>query len=959
MSEHWQNKVKAFLHDPPDKALILCTGEKHEKFAAELWKYLGLEQDAIRLESQGLGDTFPDIHRADIVASTMQRLDLPKKLRGFAVCFTKEPEQAMIKHTVSGREEKTISELIATYGYKQLRIEEWNNGNTIEFLQELRGGDWKKTYFLLWRFLPEKYQLGYILPAETRIPDHSIWDHLDVTSAIFSSLEEGLCLLSVKIPAVQEFIAHSRKLADLWASSHIFSTIIFEGIKVIANKFGPDVIIYPQLRGNPMVDLEEFNGENGNFILYDEGKKLNILRENPKGRLHIANFPNTFLSFVPSSEAKEIAKEVKERIESKWKEIAGEAKRLLKDGAKISIDERLWNKQIDNAIEITSTWLEFFNFDKFNNVKNEIPNDLKKRQEDWLNFTEDSKSYKGLKVERHGLNRYKIFEGNVKKLDVIADNEEEFVKECIKVFDNEKVKVLKSLYEWLRRDPSHFYYTTYELLGTILMQKSRFWNAWKEEPVTGKKCLMCGRRSALLLKDENGNYKVWNGEDWINANIKKSYEHLLKERERLCAVCLVKRLYRDVFRKNFEGAKLPPWESVSEIAARDFIERIVGTEIYEEVKRKDIELIYKEEWDSKDKVKLKYIRELGEKEGEIYKKLVELWEIYGEPNKYYAILMMDGDRIGKWLSGERWKENGEEKGLPNFGEFLHPTFKDKIKEWKENDKKWGEELIKTKRILTPSHHIAISRAMKNFSLYKVPEIVEKFNGFLVYAGGDDVLALFPTDKVLDAAYEIQKFFKEDFYEIETNGKRRKVMGLGNKASMSAGIVFAHYKWPLYDAIERVREAEKKAKKKIKEGGYGRNAFCMTFIKRSGEILTAGGKWDSKNYFDKILELLSPKDEEKRKLSHRFVYDFLDIIRKLKRKDNKRWEEPYISMLKAEVKRLLGERNYKKRLSSDDINNLYENVFLPLINEYVKECLPLENVGIMLKILYDAYRGEER
>lgn len=52
--EFWQNKIKAFLHDPPDKALILCTGEKHEKFAAELWKYLGLEQDAKTLGTHGL-----------------------------------------------------------------------------------------------------------------------------------------------------------------------------------------------------------------------------------------------------------------------------------------------------------------------------------------------------------------------------------------------------------------------------------------------------------------------------------------------------------------------------------------------------------------------------------------------------------------------------------------------------------------------------------------------------------------------------------------------------------------------------------------------------------------------------------------------------------------------------------------------------------------------------------------
>ena len=463
---------------------------------------------------------------------------------------------------------------------------------------------------------------------------------------------------------------------------------------------------------------------------------------------------------------------------------------------------------------------------------------------------------------------------------------------------------------------------------------------------------MCGRRNALLLKDENGNYKVWNGEDWINANIKKFYEHLLKERERLCAVCLVKRLYRDVFCEIFKGAKLPPWESVSEIAARDFIEKIVDTKVYKEIKKRDIELIYKEEWDSKDKVKLKYIRELGGKEGETYKKLVKLWEIYGEPNKYCAILMMDGDRIGKWLSGERWKEDGEEKGLPDLGEFLHPTFKDKIKEWKENDKKRGEELTKIKRILTPSHHIAISRAMKDFSLYKVPEIVEKFNGFLVYAGGDDVLALFPADRVLDAAYEIRKFFKEDFYEIETNGKRRKIMGLGSKASISAGIVFAHYKWPLYDAIEKVREAEKDAK-----GKYGRNAFCITFIKRSGEILTAGGKWEFKEYFDKILSLLSPEEDEKRKLSHRFIYDLIEDIRILE-KENK-CREPYISMLKAEIKRLLKKTNYKNRLTKKEIEDFHENVFSPLIGEYVKKQLPLEDIGMMLKILYDAYRGEER
>jgi len=953
MSEFWQNKIKAFLHDPPDKALILFH-KSHEKKAADIWENIGLIEDAKRLKDfiekrKCIREAFPKIHNADIIASSMQRLDIPEDYRmddarscGTHICF-KGNLKPVFKHTLSGAVEdlKEVKDFIATYSYKKALEEYGFKPNVVKnFLSK----DWKKTYFLLWRFLSDQYDLGHILPADTRIPDHSILDHLDVTSAIFSSLEGGLCLFAVKIPAVQEFIAHSRKLADLWASSHIFSTIIFEGIKVVAEELGPDVVIYPQLRGNPMVDLAEFTGEDDKFRLFNEGKNLGLINEGEEKeinkKLQAANFPNTFVCFVLPSEAKKIANEVEKAIKSKWKKITEEAKKLLENIAKIKTDEGLWDKQIDGAIEITSVWLEFFNFDKFNNVKNEIPNDLKKRQENWLKFTEDSKSYKGLKVERHGLNRYKIFEGNIEKLNVIADNEEEFAKECIKVFDNEKVKVLKSLYEWLRRDPSHFYCTTYELLGTILTQKSRFWNAWEEKPITGKKCLMCGRRNALIerFRDEKSDkefYRYWRDNKWENKSIEElgKFRYLLKEGERLCAVCLTKRLYgwrtKSVFEKIF-GVKPPEQESVVHIAARDFIENFSTHPILGKIIEKDIELIYEHEWgESEEKIpeeKRNVIEELKKELEKSWKELKDevkksYEQLNEKPNKYYAILMMDGDRVGRMLSGET---------LPNLEEFMHPVFKNKILEWGK-----GEELIKTKRILTPSHHIAISRAMKDFSLYKVPEIVEKFNGFLVYAGGDDVLALFPADKVLDAAYEIQKFFKKDFYEIEVNGKKRKVIGLGNKASMSAGIVFAHYKWPLYDAIERVRDAEKDAK-----GKYGRNAFCITFIKRSGEILTTGGKWDFVADLTNIAKAIV-----NRKISHRFIYDFMDVNEILEG-----------DMLKAEVRRLLKRR---KEGASDEETKEIQGKLLCLIEKYQAQSLSIKELGNALKILYDAYRGEER
>ncbi|MCD6448426.1 MAG: type III-B CRISPR-associated protein Cas10/Cmr2 [Thermoplasmata archaeon] len=547
------------------------------------------------------------------------------------------------------------------------------------------------------------------------------------------------------------------------------------------------------------------------------------------------------------------------------------------------IDERIWDRQISNAVEITSAWVGFLGSNKFENLKDDIPDDLRKKQEELLSFVEKA----------GGLPIY-----------------------------------------------GYFYYLTYELLGAILSQKSRFWNAWEEELITGKKCLMCGRRNALIerFRDRNSDkeyYRYWQGNKWEKKSFEEvgEFRYLLRERERLCAVCLTKRLYgwrrKSVFKEIF-GVESPKQESVVHVAARDFIEKTATHPVLKEIVKRDAELIYEHEWgESEERIpeeKREAIEDLKKKLGKGWKELKdEIRKIYEQlcekPNKYYAILMMDGDRIGKMLSGEN---------LVNLGEFLHPVFKKKILEWEK-----GKDLVSAKRILTPSHHIAISRAMKDFSLYKVPEIIKEYKGFLVYAGGDDVLALLPTNRVLNAAYEIQKAFKEDFYEIEINGRRKEVMGLGKRASMSAGIIFAHYKWALYDAVEKVREAEKRAKNK-----YGRNAFCMTFIKHSGEILVAGGKWDFVTNLIDIAEVVTDG-----KISHRFIYDFMDVAEILEG-----------DMLKAETKRLLRRRKAEK-MSDDEIEKLQEKL-LHLIEKYWSQDFSIKELGIALKILYDAYRGEE-
>ena len=60
---------------------------------------------------------------------------------------------------------------------------------------------------------------GGLLPADTRVPDHTIWQHLDLTAAFATALQAGEgnpALLTVSFGPVQEFIAQARTTSDLW-----------------------------------------------------------------------------------------------------------------------------------------------------------------------------------------------------------------------------------------------------------------------------------------------------------------------------------------------------------------------------------------------------------------------------------------------------------------------------------------------------------------------------------------------------------------------------------------------------------------------------------------------------------------------------------------------------------------------------------------------------------------------
>lgn len=150
-----------------------------------------------------------------------------------------------------------------------------------------------------------------------------------------------------------------------------------------------------------------------------------------------------------------------------------------------------------------------------------------------------------------------------------------------------------------------------------------------------------------------------------------------------------------------------------------------------------------------------------------------------ELGPYLAVIALDGDRMGGALSGFATQDQ-------------HRAFSEKL--------------------ATFAHSVQIS-----------PK-----DGTLIYAGGDDVLAVVRATRAIPLAREVAAKFKE------------KMGAEGLTASV--GIAIGSAKAPLQDLIHEAHAAEGRAKHV-----YERDALAVSVLKRSGEILHWGCKWGSKAF----------------------------------------------------------------------------------------------------------------
>lgn len=154
---------------------------------------------------------------------------------------------------------------------------------------------------------------------------------------------------------------------------------------------------------------------------------------------------------------------------------------------------------------------------------------------------------------------------------------------------------------------------------------------------------------------------------------------------------------------------------------------------------------------------------------------------------FYAILMMDGDDLGKQMSDV-------------------------------------------------AKHKYITKGLSDFTR-QVEDIVDCHSGFLVYAGGDDVLAILPLEYAMNCAVELRTAYNAVFTAINAKAQAEKQVWI--QTSISAAIEYAHIKTPL----GKVLGDSHKLLDNIAKDQHGRDSIACRVWKPGGLQMEWGMPWD--------------------------------------------------------------------------------------------------------------------
>ncbi len=837
----WQAKLAARVHDPAEKALVLLRDPAgHEG---------GTTRELLRtFFPNGLDTQMAKwVKTADHWASAADRPQFPQDVNNryaswAQVRFNEQPE---IKHPLTG-EAASLSKIDIT----PEQIKAFSSACFQELIERDAHGsiDWQKTLLSFWRFGPELNPQGLgllwrLLPADTRVPDHTIWAHLDLTSAFCGAFaadpNEQPALLTVSFGPVQSFIAAGRSTSDLWAGSHILSRIAWEGMKIICERLGPDSIIFPQLRGVPLVDLWLQN-DMGLPASRFEGCEWRKAKTDANP-LFAAALPNKFLALVPASLAKELSEEVTKKVRE-W--VLTEATAMLEqclEIAKLKQPDLYCHQQLKEQLagfpEVY--WAA-------------VP---------WL-YTQDSD--KALSIDSLVKTMQPFYPEGDSLPGFLGNPAWEILNQPIE---------LEQGWKFYKPNPGVLYPAIYDLLDRVASAAKTI-RPFQQKPQHGYRNTSSGEYEWLTTEQEQLKLSPGKRKGTLWQKIADEKPSWVKKGEHLSALDMLKRLWPSQFISEIKNS-VDGLQSLNRyvVSTHDLA---FSTGFVKWMNNPQRELLpipllaQLESWPEQSAVPQKLLNLAGSNQQArvIAKKLPSFWEANKEnesldpkikkclssffQESYYALILMDGDNMGAWLSGS------EDQYRLAYQASWHTKIQAGID---QRYKSYLSPYLESKRYPSPARHMAISDALNGFSLDLARIVVEElYKGKLLYAGGDDVMAMVAVDDLLPMMLMLRlvysgifpvngepltvwkQLLKQDQAVMKLNNgyvwyseKLYRVMG--HKATASCGAVVAHHTAPLGQVLKTLRKAEQRAKHK-----GGRNAFAIDILKRSGGTVSLTSPW---------------------------------------------------------------------------------------------------------------------
>ncbi len=805
--------------------------------------------------------------RADWLASAADRPNWPRPEDARypawkQVLFTDEP---LIIHPLSGQEIQlppSSAEVSAD------DIEEASLAHSERLIRE---GDPRRTFLAFWRFGPAigawdpgVGRLWGLMPADSRTPDHTIWQQAELVSALHTCLDEGdtPALLSLSFGPVQSFIAQARSTSDLWAGSHLLANIVWAGLQAIVDRLGPDSILFPSLFGSPFADAwlleEEQLGEAARGFMRKVNRPL-VECNDDRNPLFNASLPHRLLALVPARQASELARAA-----------TGAARRFVKEEALAGARE-LFGRAGLAWCETAAQQLEA-QLDGFPEVS-------------WSSTEWPHGGADGLALDAAA----KQFREALGDIDPALADSGVFAPAAWSVLSREQSV---DGFDFWRPGTGLLYAAAYTLneRGLAAAKAARPFRALTQQ---GLRCTLCGEREWLTTDREElhkpRGQRLAEASPW--AALAERAPSLVKPGEFLCAICTAKRAWPGRFAAKVarttgrtEGRATRFVVSTHALALSTSLARLATapTRLPEESCAIDRLLSVTEaiadldaavlpgqlvrQLQTQPKILrlahrlpalLERIRSLDDEQAPTGvegvtagRVLADMRKAFGSrPETYYALILMDGDKMGAWLSGSI-----DEYRL-RFADTWHPQVRSKVDDL-ARQLPWLDEYQQALRPLSPARHSTISRAQGNFSTWVARYVIEEcVKGRLLYAGGDDVLAMVAVDDLAAAMVLLRCVYSGVAvpdeagigYRLSAGSKLqlengfaelndRRLIMMGPRATASMGAVIAHHQAPLGRVLRDLREAEARAK------AGGRDRFCLRVLKRGGGEVSIESPW---------------------------------------------------------------------------------------------------------------------